>query len=65
MSLDPKNSFESFNNDNICKLAKEFYSEDFIDQDIIILEYELIHCKQDVMHKSQFNVSTIVSYANN
>ena len=28
---------ESFNSDDICKLAKKFYLEDFIDQDIITL----------------------------
>ena len=58
VALDPENFFESFNTDDIFKLAKKFYLEDFINQDIIILEYELIHYKLDVMHK--FKVSTLV-----
>lgn len=57
-SLDPKNSFDSFNSDDICKLAAEFYPEDFTDQDIVALEYELIHYKLDVMQN--LNVSTLV-----
>ncbi|XP_073119602.1 uncharacterized protein [Henckelia pumila] len=48
-ALDPKNSFASFCSDDICKLATKFYPEDFTDQDIIALEYELIHFKLDVM----------------
>ncbi|XP_075485218.1 uncharacterized protein LOC142524945 [Primulina tabacum] len=32
-NLDLKNSFDSFNNDDICKLATKFYPEDFTDQD--------------------------------
>ena len=58
MDLNPKNSFESFNSDDICKLAKKFYLEDFTNQDIVTLEYELIHYKLDVMHK-------FLSYASN
>ncbi|XP_042380071.1 uncharacterized protein LOC121972472 [Zingiber officinale] len=40
-ALDPKNSFESINIDDICKLAMKFYPEDFTNQDIIALK--LIH----------------------
>ena len=58
MALNPKNSFESFNSDNICKLAKKFYPENFTNQDIVTLEYELIHYKLDGMHK--FKLSTLV-----
>ncbi|XP_075475299.1 uncharacterized protein LOC142506047 [Primulina tabacum] len=57
-ALDPKNSFDSFNSDNICKLAKKFYPGDFIDQEIVALEYELIHYKLDVMQN--LKVSTLV-----
>ncbi|XP_073305753.1 uncharacterized protein [Primulina huaijiensis] len=39
-TLDPKNSFDSFNSDDICKLATKFYPEDLTDQDIVALEYE-------------------------
>ncbi|XP_073120496.1 uncharacterized protein [Henckelia pumila] len=48
-TLNPKNSFDSFNSDDICKLAMKFYPEYFTDQDIIALEYELVHYKLDVM----------------
>ncbi|XP_073119620.1 uncharacterized protein [Henckelia pumila] len=44
--------------DDICKLATKFYPEDFTDQDIIALEYELIHFKLDVMQN--LKVSTLV-----
>ncbi|XP_073120494.1 uncharacterized protein [Henckelia pumila] len=57
-TLDPKNSFDSFNSDVICKLATKFYPEDFTDQDIIALEYELVHYKLDVMQN--LKVSTLV-----
>ena len=58
VALDPKNTIKSFNGDDICKLAKKFYHEDFTNHDIVTLEYELIHYKLDVMHK--FKVSTLV-----
>ena len=58
VALDPKNSFQSFNSDDICKHAKNFYPKNFTNQDIVALEYELIHYKLDVMHK--FKVSTLV-----
>ncbi|XP_047309724.1 uncharacterized protein LOC124913157 [Impatiens glandulifera] len=57
-SLDPKNSFDSFNSDDICKLATKFYPEDFTEQDIIALKYELVHYKLDVMQN--LKVSTLV-----
>ncbi|XP_042460356.1 uncharacterized protein LOC122043852 [Zingiber officinale] len=40
-ALDPKNSFESINTDDICKLAMKFYPENFTNKDIIALKYEL------------------------
>ncbi|XP_042401366.1 uncharacterized protein LOC121991428 [Zingiber officinale] len=57
-ALDPKNSFDSINSDDICKLAKKFYPEDFTNQDIVALEYELIHYKLDVMQN--LKASTLV-----
>ncbi|XP_022864673.1 uncharacterized protein LOC111384597 [Olea europaea var. sylvestris] len=39
-ALDPKNSFESFNMNNICKLAEKFYPENFTQQDIYYLKVE-------------------------
>ncbi|XP_075499475.1 uncharacterized protein LOC142537880 [Primulina tabacum] len=44
--------------DDICKLAKKFYPGDFTDQEIVALEYELIHYKLDVMQN--LKVSTLV-----
>ncbi|XP_042414996.1 receptor-like kinase TMK2 [Zingiber officinale] len=48
-TLAPKNSFESINIDDICKLAMKFYPEDFTNQDIIALKYELdgVICSRD------------------
>ncbi|KAL8556321.1 hypothetical protein ACS0TY_003944 [Phlomoides rotata] len=60
VTLYPKNSFESFNSDDICKLARKFYPGDFTDQDIVSLEYELIHYKHDVIMKQEFQVYTLV-----
>ncbi|XP_074567177.1 uncharacterized protein LOC141823867 [Curcuma longa] len=57
-TLDPKNLFDSFNSDDICKLAIKFYPEDFTEQDIVTLEYELVHYKLDVM--KNLKVSTLV-----
>ncbi|XP_042396360.1 uncharacterized protein LOC121986457 [Zingiber officinale] len=56
--LDPKNSFESINTDDICKLATKFYPEDFTNQDIIALNYELVHYKLDVIQN--LKASTLV-----
>ncbi|XP_042380230.1 zinc finger MYM-type protein 1-like [Zingiber officinale] len=57
-ALDPKNSFDLISSDDICKLAKKFYHEDFTNQDIVALEHELVHYKLDVMQN--LKVSTLV-----
>ncbi|XP_073138703.1 uncharacterized protein [Henckelia pumila] len=57
-TLDPKNSFDSFKSDDICKLATKFYPKYFTDQDIVALEYELVHYKLDVVQN--LKVSTLV-----
>ncbi|XP_042471469.1 uncharacterized protein LOC122053481 [Zingiber officinale] len=57
-ALDPKNSFKSINIDDICKLAMKFYPEDFTNQDIIALKYELVHYKLDVIQN--LKASTLV-----
>ncbi|KAH6831644.1 hypothetical protein C2S53_009119 [Perilla frutescens var. hirtella] len=61
--LDLKNSFESFNSDNICKLVRKFYAEDFSDQALVSLAYELRHYKRDVMVLQEFRVSTLVEFS--
>ncbi|XP_022860424.1 zinc finger MYM-type protein 1-like, partial [Olea europaea var. sylvestris] len=58
-ALDPKNSFESFNMDNICKLAEKFYPEDFKQQDIYCLKVELQHYQNDVISEPRFQVPTL------
>ncbi|XP_042401473.1 zinc finger MYM-type protein 1-like [Zingiber officinale] len=58
-ALDPKNSFESFNIDDICKLAEKFYPQDFTKQDIYSLRIELQHYQSDVISESRFQVSTL------
>ncbi|XP_042423618.1 zinc finger MYM-type protein 1-like [Zingiber officinale] len=58
-ALDPKNSFESFNIDDICKLAEKFYPQDFTKQDIYSLRIELQHYQSDVIFESRFQVSTL------
>ncbi|XP_022891900.1 uncharacterized protein LOC111406754 [Olea europaea var. sylvestris] len=51
MALDPKNSSESFNMDNLCKLAEKFYPEGFKQRDIYCLKVELQHYQNDVISK--------------
>ncbi|XP_022847532.1 uncharacterized protein LOC111370053 [Olea europaea var. sylvestris] len=58
-ALDPKNSFESFNMDNICKLAEKFYPENFKQQDIYCLKVELQHYQNDVISEPRFQVPTL------
>ena len=53
MTLEFKNSF---NSDDICKFVKKNYPKIFTNQNIVILKYELIHYKFDVIHK--FKVCT-------
>ncbi|XP_073154158.1 uncharacterized protein [Henckelia pumila] len=58
-SLDPKNSFESFNMEDICKLAENFYPRDFTKQDIYSLRIELQHYQNDVIFEPRFHVSSL------
>ncbi|XP_052206770.1 uncharacterized protein LOC127811097 [Diospyros lotus] len=60
VALDPKNSFELFNSDDICTLAKKFYLKDFSSQDTYALEYELNYYVHDVIADQRFQVSTLV-----
>lgn len=58
-SLDPKNSFESFDMDDICKLAEKFYPQDFTKQDIYSLRIELQHYQSDVISDPRFQLSSL------
>ncbi|KAL2467006.1 TTF-type zinc finger protein with HAT dimerization domain [Abeliophyllum distichum] len=57
--LDPRNSFESFNGDDICKLAEKFYPDDFTQQDVYSLRYELQHYQYDVIPDPRFQVPSL------
>ncbi|XP_052189909.1 uncharacterized protein LOC127799726 [Diospyros lotus] len=59
-TLDPRNSFESFNSRDICTLVEKFFPEDFSRQDICDLEYELQHYELDMKSDPCFQVSTLV-----
>jgi hypothetical protein len=59
-SLDPRNSFRSFNIENVCLLASKFYSSDFSEQERDNLKCQLRHYELDVLRNPQFqNLSTI------
>ncbi|XP_057443895.1 uncharacterized protein LOC130736055 [Lotus japonicus] len=59
-TLDPKNSFKSFNVGHIYNLVEKFYPSDFSGQEKIQLAYELQHYEFDVIKDVKFqNLSTI------
>jgi hypothetical protein len=59
-SLDPRNSFRSFNLENICLLAAKFYPSDFSEQERDNLRCQLRHYELDVLRNQEFsNLSTI------
>ncbi|XP_021824948.1 uncharacterized protein LOC110765998 [Prunus avium] len=47
-ALGPRNSFKSFNIEDLCKLAKKFYLADFIPSDLKALEIELMYFQNDM-----------------
>ncbi|CAH9097461.1 unnamed protein product [Cuscuta europaea] len=63
LALYPKNSFNSFNSEDICKCEQKFYPADFTDQDIFSLEIELIHDKHDIV--STYQALTLVELCQN
>ncbi|CAN1314716.1 Zinc finger MYM-type protein 1 [Linum perenne] len=58
-ALDPYNSFQSFNADNIYKLAEEFYPTDFQYHEMIALEGELKFYDTHVVGSDEFHVSSL------
>ncbi|KAM0893614.1 hypothetical protein ACQ4PT_024979 [Festuca glaucescens] len=59
-SLDPRNSFRSFNLENICLLATKFYPSDFSEHERDNLRCQLRHYELDVLRNQEFlNLSTI------
>ncbi|XP_071916289.1 uncharacterized protein [Coffea arabica] len=47
-ALDPRNGFMLFKIDDICKLAKKFYPNDFMEQELVHLRIELQHFELDI-----------------
>ncbi|KAI9174544.1 hypothetical protein LWI28_018846 [Acer negundo] len=54
MALSPIDVFKSFDVDNICTLAKKFYSEDFSKNDTEDLRRQLSHYRFDVLACPEF-----------
>ncbi|XP_027093794.2 uncharacterized protein [Coffea arabica] len=47
-ALDPRNGFMLFKIDDICKLAKKFYPNDFMEQELVRLRIKLQHFEFDI-----------------
>ncbi|XP_057443819.1 uncharacterized protein LOC130735968 [Lotus japonicus] len=61
-TLDPKDSFKSFNVEHICSLVEKFYPSYFSGQEKIQLPYELQHYEFDLIKDVNFhNLSTIAT----
>lgn len=60
-SLDPSDSFSSFNIDKLCTLASKFYPADFLGQDIANLRCQLRHYELDVPTNPKFQNLTSVA----
>jgi hypothetical protein len=59
-ALELNDNFISFKVDDIYKLAKKFYSEDFNEQEMYYLRSQLKYYQIDVIHHKSFqNMSTI------
>ena len=60
-SLDPKNSFSSFDIDIVCSLASKFYPADFEEQEREILRCQLRHYEHDIPTNPKFQNLTTIS----
>ncbi|XP_062162038.1 uncharacterized protein LOC133869083 [Alnus glutinosa] len=59
-TLSPQDAYKSFKIDDICSLVEKFYRQDFIEQEKIILRFQLDHYKLDVPKHSDFqNMPTL------
>ncbi|CAN0873161.1 hypothetical protein LINGRAHAP2_LOCUS10302, partial [Linum grandiflorum] len=57
-ALDPTDGYEAFNIDGICSLARNYYHQDFSDQEVEALEFQLRYFHLDVRdHPSLKNLS--------
>ncbi|XP_059663515.1 uncharacterized protein LOC132309200 [Cornus florida] len=58
--LDPRNGYKFFNVEDICTLVNEFYPQDFMDQERIMLTFQLQHYEVEMpVHSYLKNMSTI------
>ncbi|KAG2703961.1 hypothetical protein I3760_06G161100 [Carya illinoinensis] len=53
-ALDPKDEYKSFNIDDICCLAEEYYPLDFSENEKINLRFQLKHFEVDVLSNPKF-----------
>ncbi|KAG7988370.1 hypothetical protein I3843_03G184700 [Carya illinoinensis] len=53
-ALDPKDGYKSFNIDDICCLAEEYYPLDFSENEKINLRFQLKHFEVDVLSNPKF-----------
>ena len=60
-SLDPKNSFSSFDIDTVCSLASKFYPTDFDEQERENLGCQLRHYDHDIPAHPKFQNLTTIS----
>ena len=59
-TLNPRDGYKSFNMEHICKLARDFYPNDFSDHEKDHLSYELQHYWLDIpIHPVLKNLSTL------
>ncbi|CAH9107876.1 unnamed protein product [Cuscuta europaea] len=59
-ALDHKDSYRSFNIDDICSLVDKYYPFDFIEQEKVGLRFQLQHYKLNVLNHSKLaNLSTM------
>jgi hypothetical protein len=60
-SLDPSDSFSSFNIDKVCSLASKFYPADFLERERANLRCQLRHYELDVPTNPKFQNLTSVA----
>ncbi|CAN1317558.1 hypothetical protein LINPERPRIM_LOCUS30478 [Linum perenne] len=58
-ALNPKNSFQSFNEDDIYKLAEEFYPQDFEGHEMHVLRNELRFYGVHVVQSQEYEVPSL------
>ncbi|CAI0460060.1 unnamed protein product [Linum tenue] len=58
-ALDPKSSFRSFDEENIYRLAEEFYPRDFEGNEMNCLKNELGYYADHVVHSQEYDVSSL------